>query len=185
MVHCDLWGPYRTTSRCGSRYFLALVDDYSCSVWLYLLPTKQHVTQSLKNFITMVQVQFDTRVRRIHSDNGTEFMCLSAYFQEHGILHETSCVGTPQRNGRAERKHRHILNVARALRFQASLPIEFWGECILTAAYLINRTPTVVLRGKTPFELLYNRAPLISHLRIFGCTAYAHNQSHKGDKFAS
>ena len=57
MVHCDLWGPYRTTSRCGSRYFLALVDDYSCSVWLYLLPTKQHVTQSLKNFITMVQVQ--------------------------------------------------------------------------------------------------------------------------------
>ena len=113
----------------------------------------------------MAQRQFNAKVQKICSDNGTEFMCMTSYFREKGILHETSCVGTPQQNGRVERKHRHILNVARALRFQALLPIERWGECIMTAAYLINRTPTPLLDGQTPFERLYKWPPPLAHLR--------------------
>lgn len=101
------------------------------------------------------------------------------YFHEHGILFQTSCPGTPQQNGRVERKHRHILNVARALRFQGSLPISFWGECVLTAGYLINRTPTPMLHGKTPYEMLHGQAPLYSHLKVFGCLCYAHNLGKK------
>ncbi|KAG7567306.1 Reverse transcriptase RNA-dependent DNA polymerase [Arabidopsis thaliana x Arabidopsis arenosa] len=185
MVHCDLWGPYRTTSICGSNYFLTLVDDYTRAVWLYLLPSKQTAPLHLKNFISLVERQFSTKIKTIRSDNGSEFVCLSSFFAEHGIVHETSCVGTPQQNGRVERKHRHILNVARALRFQARLPIEFWSYCALTAAYLINRTPTPLLQGKTPFELIYDRPPPINHIRVFGCVCYVHNQKHGGDKFES
>ena len=185
MVHCDLWGPYRTPARSDNRYFLTLVDDYSRSVWLYLLPTKTDVSKTIRHFISMVHNQFHTDIQNLRSDNGTEFMCMAQYFRDKGIMHETSCAGTPQQNGRAERKHRHILNVARALRFQASLLITYWGECIMAAAYLINRTPTPLLNSKTPYELLYNRPPPLSHLRVFGSLCYAHNQHHKGNKFAS
>lgn len=65
------------------------------------------------------------------------------------------------------------------------LPIEFWGECVLIAGYLINRTASMVLDGKTPYEMLHGQEPSYEHLRVFGSLCYAHNQGRKGDKFAS
>ena len=65
-------------------------------VWIYLLNGKDEVACVLKNFIAMVRRQFEKYVKIVKIDNGTEFMCLTKYFVEHGILHQTSCVGTPQ-----------------------------------------------------------------------------------------
>ncbi|GJY92005.1 retrovirus-related pol polyprotein from transposon TNT 1-94 [Tanacetum coccineum] len=137
----------------------------------------------MKMFLAMVERQFNKRVKIVRSDNGTEFTCTRQFFLDEGIIFQTSSLGTPQQNGRVERKHRHILNVARALRFQRSLPIDFLGECVLTAAYLINRTPSSILNEKTPYEILYNVEPPYSHMRIFGCLCYAHIKTR--DKFAS
>nr|CAN82171.1 hypothetical protein VITISV_040546 [Vitis vinifera] len=127
-IHCDLWASYKHVSSCGARYFLTIVDDFSRAVWIYLLVDKTEVFRMFMSFIAMVDRQFSQTVKVVQSDNGTEFKCLLDYFSATGILFQTSCVGTPQQNGRVERKHKHILNVGRALRFQANLPIYFWGE---------------------------------------------------------
>ena len=73
----------------------------------------------------MAKTQFNRQVKMVRSDNGTEFKVLNSFFAENGIEFQASCVDTPQQNGRVERKHRHLLNVGRALRFQANLPLIF------------------------------------------------------------
>lgn len=128
LIHCDLWGSYRVPASFGARYFLTIVNDCSRGVWIYLLNGKDEAPLALRRFFAMIKRQFDKEVKIVRSENGTKFTCLTDYFAENGILHETSCVRTPEQNERVERKHRHILNVARALRFQANLPMEFWGE---------------------------------------------------------
>lgn len=90
----------------------------------------------------------------------------------------------PQQNGRAERKHQHVLNVARALLFQAHLPIKFYGDCVLAATHLINRTPSKLLNGKPPYEILYHQAPSYDHIRIFGTSCFVWNRMKNNDKFA-
>ncbi|CAA7047384.1 unnamed protein product [Microthlaspi erraticum] len=184
LIHVDVWGPYRVPSSTGAVYFLTIVDDYSRAVWTFLLLEKSEVSKVLKNFFVYAEKQFGKTVKMVRSDNGTEFMCLSSYFREKGVVHQTSCVGTPQQNGRVERKHRHILNVARALLFQGNLPIKFWGEAVLTAAYLINRTPSAIHLGRSPYELLHGHKPSYDQLRVFGSECYTHRVTRDKDKFS-
>ena len=123
----------------------------------------------------MIRNQFGRTIQQVHNDNGMEFTNgpLHEFFRKHRILFETSCVDTPQQNGRVEHKNRHILNVARTLRFQSSLPLPFWGHYVLSAAYLINRTPTKLLDGKTPSEVLHEVQPNYDHIKVFECLCYA------------
>lgn len=75
------------------------------------------------------------------------------------MLHQSSCTNTPQQNGVAERKNRHLLEVARALSFQTKVPKYLWGDAILTAAYLINTLPTRTLDFQTPIKLFTENFP--------------------------
>ena len=145
---------------------------------------KDEAQSLLKQFFSYVFTQFHTRIKNFRSDNGGEFLSLRTFFKDNGVIFQHSCVYTPQQNGVVERKHRHILQVARALKFQAHLPTQFWGDCALTAVHIINRLPSPVLSFKTPFELLYSKPPSFSHLRVFGCLAYATNvhTSHNFDR---
>ncbi|CAI0542195.1 unnamed protein product [Linum tenue] len=125
------------------------------------------------------------QVRLIQTDNGLEFQSagLLKYYEDNGILLQTSCINTPQQNRTAERKHRHLLETTRALRFHSGLPVHFWGNCVLTTMYLSNRLPSKLLGNWTPFEVLLGRIPPYQHLRNFGCLVYMKDTSPGLDKF--
>ncbi|GKC59778.1 retrovirus-related pol polyprotein from transposon TNT 1-94, partial [Tanacetum coccineum] len=186
LIHIDIWGPYKVVTNGKYKYFLTIVDDCSRVTWTYLLVQKSDSFSFLKYFISFVSNQFNETIKTVRSDNALEFVkgpC-HLFLAEQGIVHQTSCVDRPQQNARVERKHRHILEIARALRFHSHLTLHHWGDCVITATYLINRMPSSVLKNKTPYEILLKKVPNYDHLRVFGYFAMAFNPSRVSDKFA-
>jgi len=173
LLHIDLRGPYSTPSFLGHKYFLTLVDDFSRFTWVIFLKTKDETQKHLKHFIAYVENQFHTTLKCLRSDNGSEFIAMTSFLLSKGILHHKTCVETPQQNGVVERKHQHILNVARSLSFQSHVPITMWNFTVQHVVHIINRIPSHLLKFKSPFELVHRTRPSIIHLKVFGCLAYA------------
>ena len=148
--------------------------------WLYQLKTKDEVFTIFQAFHAMVQTQFSSKIKILHSDNGSEFINqrFQSYFQQHDLLYETSCSQTPVQNGVAKRKNRHILETSRALLLGAMVPSCPWGDDVATAVYLINHMSSKILHFKTLLQILSTHISFHSILilpsRIFGCVAFVH-----------
>ncbi|RVW29963.1 Copia protein [Vitis vinifera] len=192
LVHSDVWGPSRIKNISGTRWFVTFVDDHTRVTWVFLMKEKSEVGHIFQTFNLMVQNQFNSKIQVLKSDNAKEYFTssLSTYLQNHGIIHISSCVDTPQQNGVAERKNRHLLEVARCLMFSSNVPNYFWGEAILTATYLINRMPSRVLTFQSPRQLFLKQFPHTHAassdlpLKVFGCTAFVHVYPQNRSKFA-
>ena len=132
-----------------------------------------------------IKTQLNASLHIFRSNNAREYFytSLSQFFDDHGIIHQSSCPHTPQQNGVAERKMRHLLEVTCALKFHMHVPKSYWSDAVLTACYLINRMPSTVLGGRIPYTVLSPDAPLF-HLppKIFGCVCYIHILGPMSDK---
>nr|AAD25646.1 putative retroelement pol polyprotein [Arabidopsis thaliana] len=182
LLHIDVWGPFSVETVEGYKYFLTIVDDHSRATWIYLLKSKSDVLTVFPAFIDLVENQYDTRVKSVRSDNAKE-LAFTEFYKAKGIVSFHSCPETPEQNSVVERKHQHILNVARALMFQSNMSLPYWGDCVLTAVFLINRTPSALLSNKTPFEVLTGKLPDYSQLKTFGCLCYSSTSSKQRHKF--
>ena len=89
----------------------------------------------------MIKTQFQTQLRVFRIDNGHEYFnkILGNYFAKNGIVHQGTCIDTPQQNSVAERKNSHLLDVAKAISFTTKVPKYLGGEAILTTTFSINR----------------------------------------------
>ena len=90
---------------------------------------------------------------------------------------EKTIPGTPQQNGVAKRMNRTLNERARSMRLHAGLPKTFWADAVSTAAYLINRGPSVPMKFRLPKEVWSGTEVKFSHLKVFGCVSYVHIDS--------
>ena len=95
------------------------------------------------------------------------------FYDDTGIVHQTTCVETPQQNDIVERKYHHLLNVTRSLLFQSNLPTVFWSYALIHSTILINCMPSPFLNNRTPYEKLHGRIYDIESLRVFGCLCFS------------
>lgn len=181
LVHTVIWGSSKVATLNGAKWFITFVDDHTRVTWTYLMKNKSEVGVIFKNFISLIKNQFNTTVKVLRSDNGSEYLEreMKEYMISEGIHHQTSCVYTPQQNGVAERKNRHLLEVTLSIMFAMNVSKFYWGEAILTARYLINRMPSRVLSFYTPKQSmidLYPHSKLFSMLpfKTLGCVVYVH-----------
>ena len=121
--------------------------------------------------------QFNASLHIFWYNNAREYFhtSLSQFFDNHGIIHQSACPHTPQQNGVAEHKMRHLLEGTHALMFHMRVPKSYWSDVVLTACHLINRMHSTILGGQIPYTVLSPNAHLF-HLppKIFGCLCYVH-----------
>ncbi|GJZ41974.1 retrovirus-related pol polyprotein from transposon TNT 1-94 [Tanacetum coccineum] len=178
-LHMDLCGPLRVQSINGKKYILVIVDDYSRFTWVKFLRSKDETPAFVINLLKQLQVGLNKTVRFVRTDNGTEFVnkALTDYYESVGITHEKTVPRTPQQNGVVERRNRTLVEAARTMLIFSKAPLFLWAEAVATACYTQNRSLIHTLHNKTPYELVHDKKPDLSFLRIFGALCYPTNDS--------
>lgn len=183
LVHMDLAGPFPTKSLSGNIYVATYLDDFTGYSAVRFLKYKSQVTETTISVIRMWENQTDCKVKIVRSDNGGEYVNteLETFYDNKGILHQTTVAYTPEQNGKAERLNRTLAEPAVTMLHAAKLPKSAWEECYKTSCYLRNRLPTTG-RLKTPFEMFCGEKPDLSHLEVIGARVYAHVPADKRKK---
>lgn len=185
LVHADIFGPTRTPSLGGKRYFLLFVDDFTRMIWIYFLNQKSDAFSIFLEYKALVEKESGFQIKSLRTDRGGEFIYhpFMEFCRKEGIKRQLTVSRSPQQNGVAERKNRTIVEMARSMLKGKNLPNILWAEAVHTAAYILNRSPTKAVRSKTPYEAWTGRKPQVSNLKVFGCPAYSLNKSPSKDKF--
>ncbi|GKA72274.1 retrovirus-related pol polyprotein from transposon TNT 1-94 [Tanacetum coccineum] len=179
LLHMDLYGPMHVASVNGKKYILVIFDDYSRFTWVKCLRSKDEAPDFIIKFLNMIQLWLKALVRRIKTDNGTEFVnqTLRKYYEKAGISHETSVARSPQQNGVVERRNHTLIEAACTMLIYAKALLFLWVEAVATACYTQNRSIIHLRHDKTPYELLHDKLPDLSFLHVFGALCYPTNDS--------
>jgi transposase InsO family protein len=174
LVHGDLCGPMTLATPGGKRYFFLLVDDVSHYMWLVLLATKDEALAAFTAFQARVEAEVGRKIETLRTDRGGEFTTRS--FADHctkqGMLRHFTAPYTSGQNGVVERRNQSVMGMARNMMKAMSMPSWFWGEAVLTAVFILNRSPTQSVEGRTPYEVWHGKKPSIDYFRTFGCVAH-------------
>ncbi|GJX62096.1 retrovirus-related pol polyprotein from transposon TNT 1-94 [Tanacetum coccineum] len=168
MLHMDLCGPMRVASVNEKKYILVIVDDYSRFTWVKCLRSKDEAPAFIINFLKMIQVRLKETVRRIRTDNGTEFVnqTLREYYEKVGtrMKHPSCRTLSTEKPVLFERRNRTLIEAARTMfNLSKSSFISMADRGCHNALVYQNRSMIRRCHGKTPYELLHDKPPDLSY----------------------
>lgn len=155
-----------------------LLQSLVINILLYLMKSRSELFTIFCHFCSKIHTQFGCFVSVLCSDNAKEYFSepFLIFMNENGMLHQSSCILTPQQNGVAEHKNLPLMKVSWALLFAMKVSKLFLANAILTAAYLINRMSSSILNGVIPHSVLFPSHSLLPlPLKIFGCTCFVYD----------
>ena len=116
----------------------------SLDLHVYLMRNKDESFDMFKCYKIEIEIQKDRKIKILQSNRCGEYFPndFSTFCEEHGIIHQSSALYTPQQNGLAERKNRTLVDMVNAMILSAKLPFNLWGEALLTACHVHNRVPS-------------------------------------------
>ncbi|WIA17281.1 hypothetical protein OEZ85_014150 [Tetradesmus obliquus] len=173
-VHTDVMGPMEEISLGGKLWLATFIDEFTKYSIAVPMESKGDIKTVLPYTLAFMERQTNHKVKAVRSDNGPEYMSntVLAYLKKNGIRHEPTVTYNPQQNGMAERFNRTLMEKARAMLIEASLPKNLWAEAVNTANELYLLAPAAGLTC-TPYEAFFKQKPDISHLRVFGSKVYS------------
>nr|KAJ0218783.1 hypothetical protein LSAT_V11C300120880 [Lactuca sativa] len=169
LIHNDLCDFHATPSLGNKKYVVTFIDDASRYCYVYLIHSKDEAPDKFKIYKQQVKLHKNELIKVLHTDRGDEYYD-PIYFESTGIIHQTTAPYTPQQNGVAERKNRTLKEMVNSMLSYSRLSEGFWGEAMLTACYILNRTPNKRTKN-TPYELWCKKVPNLSYLKVWGCRA--------------
>ena len=174
LTHSDVWGPARTESIGGSKYYISFTDDCTRRCTVEFMKLKSQASEKVKQYLIHLQNRCGKTPKIIRVDNGTEYINadLMKWCKDRGIEVQQTAPYSPEQNGLAERLNRTLIELARAMLIAKKLPEMLWAEAVSHAAYLRNRASTRALQGATPEGLWNQYKPNIEHLQEFGTSVY-------------
>jgi transposase InsO family protein len=177
LVHGDLCGPVTPATPEGRRYFLLLVDDLSRYMWFVVLGSKGEAANAIRRAQAAAEAECGRKLRVLRTDNGGEFMAaeFTSYCVDEGVQRHYSAPYSPQQNGVVERRNQTVVGMARALVKQRGMLAVFWGEAVVMAVYILNRSPTKAQRQDAVRGLAWAQAG-----GVFGCLAFGKELGHIG-----
>jgi len=176
-IHSDVWGPATTETIHHRKYYSSFTNDSTHWSHVKLLHGKDDTFDAYIEFEAWADTQHSTKIKCLRSDRGGKY--LSTEFSNHlkskGTERRLTTHDTPEHNGVAESLNRRLLERVRAMLHHSGLPKFLWGEAILHAVWLKNRTSTCALKNLTPFEALTGMKPNLSNLPEWGTKVWVHD----------
>ena len=175
VICSDLKGPITPADREKNRYLVNFIDHKTNYCRIFLAKTKDEAAKKFMHFVGHFERRFDCKIQVLRTDGGGEYVNVDLFCEKTGIARQRTEADNPASNGKAERMHRTVLNMARCMIFNCKLPMHFWGDAVKYAAYVLNRSPCKSNpRRMSPLEMLEGKPPSLTNVVIFGspCMVY-------------